>query len=187
MIARGARLVLVGCLLGAIAGPVRAQARLTQDEVLALAFPNAASIDRKTAFLSEVERKRAERAAGEGARVAQNVVTFYLAVDVRGAPIGVAYFDAHIVRTLDEVLMIVVGLDDAIRRIDVVRFSEPPEYEASDRWLETIVGKSLNEELSLKGDVVNITGASLTARAVVRASRRALALHAVIEPFAEAR
>ncbi len=177
------RLALVTVGLAGWTVELSAQARLTQDEALHLAFPEAAHIERKTAFLSEEDRALAEQAAGEGIRVEQNVVTYYLAQGTDGLPLGVAYFDAHIVRTLDEVLMIVVGTDDSIRSVDVLRFSEPPEYRAPDAWLATIRGKSLGDELSLKGDVVNLTGASLTARAVVRASRLVLALHEAIAPF----
>jgi len=174
--------VAVTCLALAMSPELSAQ-RLTQDEALRLAFPEAARIERKTAFLSETERAAAEAAAEEGIRIDQTVVTYYIALDAADSALGVAYFDAHIVRTLDEVLMIVVGRDNAIARIDVLRFAEPPEYRAPDGWIELLVGHSLNDELSMKGDVPNITGASLTARAVMQAARRALALHGVIVPF----
>jgi Na+-translocating ferredoxin:NAD+ oxidoreductase RnfG subunit len=170
-------------LLGTVApGGLSAQ-RLTQDEALRLAFPDAARFDRQTAFLSEAERAAAEAAAAEGIRIDRTVVTYYVARDAADSILGVAYFDAHIVRTLDEVLMIVVGRDDTIRRIDVLRFREPPEYRAPDGWIDLLEGRALNAELSMKGDIPNITGASLTARAVTQAARRALALHGVIGPF----
>lgn len=96
---------------------------------------------------------------------------------------GAAYFDAHRVRTLPEVLMIVVGPEGRVRRIEILRFSEPPEYEAPRSWLEQFREKPLSDDLSLKGSIVNITGATLTSRAVTNATRRTLAIHSVVRPF----
>jgi hypothetical protein len=97
--------------------------------------------------------------------------------------VGVAYFDAHPVRTLPEVLMVVVDPDARVRRVEVVRFSEPPEYMAPDGWIEQFHGRALDPELSLKGDIANVTGATLTAMAVTASVRRVLATHAIIRPL----
>ena len=159
-----------------------AQVLMTRDEALRLAFPDA-ELERRTAFLTDEEVARAEREAGEGVEVDRRVVNYYVAT--RGCrPVGVAYFDAHRVRTLEEVLMVVVDPDDRIERVEVLRFSEPPDYLAPEGWLDQLDGKALSAELSLKGDVVNMTGATLTSRAVVAAARRVLALHRVIAPHA---
>lgn len=165
-----------------ICGPAAAQG-LTQEEALRLAFPPPATIERRTAFLEEADRAQAARWAGPDVDVDQSVVTYYVGYSDDVGPIGVAYFDVHRVRTLSEVLMIVVTPDDRIERVEVLRFSEPPEYRAPEGWLEQFEGRGLNEELSLKGGIVNITGATLTSRAVTLAARRVLALHRVIRPF----
>ena len=160
----------------------RVQSVLTQEEALALAFPDAQEIERRTAYLSSAELDRARAAAGEGVAVETRVVTYYLAMQ-SGSPVGVAYFDAHRVRTLPEVLMVVVGTDDRIRRLELLRFQEPPDYRPPSAWLQRFRGRPLDRQLSLKGGVVNLTGATLTAGAVTGAARRALALHQVISPF----
>lgn len=162
--------------------PCRAQT-LTQDEALALAFPDAV-IERATAFLDDAQRTRAASLAGPDVAIESGVVTYYLARR-DGAAVGVAYFDAHRVRTLPQVLMVVIGPDDRIRRIETVSFREPPEYRAPNGWLRQFDGSGLGEDLSLKGSIANITGATLTAGAVGRAARRTLALHRVIAPFPE--
>ena len=112
----------------------------------------------------------------------QSVVTYYVAVRERAAA-GVAYFDAHIVRSLSQVLMIVVTPNGRVGRIEVLKNEEPPEYEARGGWLDLFTGSALDRSLSLKGSIPNMTGASLTSQAVVRAVRRVLALHHVIDPF----
>lgn len=159
-----------------------AQVSMTQQEALELAFPPPLEVQRRTAFLSEEELERARLLAGEEVEIDQRVVTHYLAMNGE-SPVGVAYFDAHQVRTLPEVLMIVVSPEARIERIEVLRFSEPPEYRASEKWIEQFYGEALTDELSSKGSIVNMTGATLTSRAVIHASRRVLALHEVIRPF----
>jgi uncharacterized protein with FMN-binding domain len=91
------------------------------------------------------------------------------------------------VRTLNEVLMFVVSPGGRITRVDILEFLEPPEYRASPRWLGQLLGRGLDDALSLKGSVVNLTGATLTSRAIARASRRVLAVHQVIAPLATPR
>lgn len=155
-----------------------AQTFLTQEEALALAFPPPAAVERKTAFLDEAGLAHARELAGE-AEVKSGIVTYY--VGRRGGrTLGYAYFDAHRVRTLPEVLMIVVTPSGTVERIEVLRFSEPREYLAPERWLDQFEGRPLGDELSTRRGIVNITGATLTARAVTRAVRRVLALHATI-------
>lgn len=181
----GSALAICAASLGALATSALAQARVTQAEALRLAFPAPLEIERKTAFLSEDDLEAARRVAGEDVDIEVRVVTYYVATSA-SAPVGVAYFDAHRVRTLPEVLMIVVTPEAQIDRVEILKFSEPPEYRAPETWLQQLHGHELSEALSLKGSVINMTGATLTSRAVVRASRRVLALHQIIQPFAAA-
>lgn len=175
----GAALALAASLPVAAVG----QTLMTQEEALAAAFPAPAAVERRTAFLTDAQLERAGRLAGPGTKIEQSVVTYYVAAR-DGEPAGVAYFDAHRVRTLAEVVMVVVTPDGRVGRVDVLKFMEPPEYRAPAGWLEQLDGRPLDDDLSLKGGILNLTGATLTARAMVGAVRRVLALHAVIDPFA---
>ena len=173
--------LLAACvLLASLADQAQGQLRLTQQDALRLAFPEPALIERHTAFLDDTDIATARDLAGPGVELASRVVTYYVGVSDDGEPLGAAYFDSHLVRTLHEVLMIVVTPDDRIGRIEVLRFDEPPEYLVPDDWIAQLEGKALDGELSLKGSVVNMTGATLTSEAIVAAGRRALAVHTVI-------
>ena len=178
---RGAAALLALALL-AVAAPAAAQGVLTQEEALRLAFPAGTQVERRTAYLDEAQLAAARRAAGPGVELTQRVVTHY--VGTRGGrPVGVAYFDSHRVRTLPEVLMIVVDVHARVERIEVLKFGEPPEYRAPEKWLERVEGKALAPELALKRGVPHLSGATLTAEAVTAAARRVLALHAVVRPL----
>lgn len=173
-----ALLVLAAAL---VPGAAASQTLLTQEEALELAFP-AAVVERRTAYLSDEQLVRARELAGDGVEVEQTIVSYYVGLR-DGDPVGAAYFDVHRVRTKNEVVVVVVGLDARIQRVDVLKFTEPPEYGAPEGWIEQLEGRALDASLSTRGGIHNLTGATLTARALTRAARRVLALHAVIEPF----
>jgi electron transport complex protein RnfG len=173
----------VAAVLLALAGLpacASAQTLMTQEEALDLAFPAPTRVERATAYLSDAQLAEARERAGDDVSIEQGVVTYYVGYR-DGRPVGVAYFDVHRVRTKAEVVMVVVTPDARIQRIDVVKFTEPPEYRAPDGWIEQLEGRALDDELALTGSIRNLTGATLTARALTRAARRVLALHAVIE------
>lgn len=159
-----------------------AQVFLTQDEALALAFPAPATIERRTAFLDEAQLSRVRELAGSGVVVEQRVVSYY--VGRRGAaPIGVAYFDAHTVRTVREIVMVVVDPAGGVDRVEILSFLEPREYMASAPWIEQLSGRALTDDLAVDRGIVNLTGATLTAGALTAAARRVLALHELIQPL----
>lgn len=168
-------------LLGTVAA-APAQVRMTQPEALASVFPDTSRMDRRTAYLSEDQVERARELAGPSTEVDAPVVTYYVGPDGDGGRVA-AYFDVHRVRTHPEVLMIVVGEDAAVRRVEVLKFEEPREYLPPEGWLGQFPGRRLTGGLSTRGEIAGITGATLTARAVTRAVRRTLALHRVISPF----
>lgn len=173
-----------GLLLGALAwlalpGAAGAQVFLTQEEALRLAFPAPAVIERHTAYLTADELARARALAGGRVPLEQGIVTYYTGRR-EGRTLGVAYFDVHRVRTLPEVLMIVVGTDARVQRVEIVKFAEPPDYLAPAGWLAQFPDRRLDDRLSTKGEIVNMTGATLTSSAITEAVRRVLALHQVI-------
>lgn len=159
------------------AASARAKVFLTQEEALKLAFPGAA-VERKTAFLTEAQRREARRLSGD-TELPAGLVTYYAATK-EGAPVGTAYFDTHRVRTLPETIMVVVGPSGTVARIEVLSFQEPEEYLPRPRWYAQFSGKPLDDDLSMKRAIRPVTGATLTARATTDAARRVLALHRVL-------
>lgn len=180
-------ILVAGLVLGLLAvdsPALRGQVLMTQEEALEIAFPDPATVERRTAYLSEEELDEARRFAGDGTEVDRTVVTYYVGRS-GGRALGAAYFDAHRVRTMRQVTMVVVGRDDSIERVEVLSFAEPPEYMASDRWIEQLIGRRLTPGLRVGREIVNLTGATLTARSLTDAARRTLALHRVVDPFEE--
>ncbi len=148
----------------------------SQEEALQEAFPGA-SVERHTVFLDDRQAEQVRRLGGT--KPSSRVVTYYQGIR-DGEILGTAYFDTHRVRTLPEVLMIVVGADSTVRRVAILSFLEPRDYLPSERWFEQFHGRSLGEGLSLKREIRGITGATLSSRAATQAVRRVLALHRIL-------
>lgn len=177
------RTTLIAALLATICPvPARAQGkvRLTVQEALALAFPDC-KVERKSVFLTKRQKKRVTDLTGNK-RVPGVVFPYVATHEKTGQPAGTAYFDRHRVRTLPEVLMIVVSPDHVVRRIEVLAFAEPEDYLPRASWYAQFRGKTLDRDLQLKRHIKGVTGATLTARATTDAVRRVLALHRVLHP-----
>lgn len=155
---------------------------MTREQALRVAFPEPARIERRTAFLDSSQLAQARESAGPQVELSQRVVTYYVGIS-DSALSGAAYFDAHLVRTLPEVVMVVVAPGGRVKLIEVLKFAEPPEYRAPERWLEQFHGRLLTRELAHRRGIIGISGATLTSRALTQGVRRILALHEVIQPF----
>ena len=141
-------------------------------------FGAEAKFERKTLFLNAQQLK----AAGELAAAPINQSALLTVYIVRNAKkiVGYAYIDVHVVRTMQETVMIALDARAHVKRIMVLNFNEPQEYLPSERWLSQYAGKPLSPSLSLKGDIQTLTGATLSARAIDQSTRRILAIHKVV-------
>lgn len=170
------RLVLLFAIAGA-AAQAEARVFMTQQQALASAFPAGTQVKRQAVFLSAQQQAAAQKESGVD--FDDQLVVRYVGV-AGGTITGYAYFDTHRVRTLPETVMVVVGPEGRIHRVEVLSFDEPPDYLPKPRWIDQLRGRKLDDELSITGAVRPLSGASLTARAILNASRKVLALHKVI-------
>jgi len=140
-----------------VALSANARVLMTQEQALASAFPAGVKVTRQTIFLEH-----------------------QLVIRYAGSNGSYAYFDTHRVRTEPETVMVVVNAAGKIERVDILSFDEPTDYFPKRRWLDQFLGRKLDKDLSLKGAIRPISGASLTGAAIVNASRRILAIHQVL-------
>ena len=163
--------LLVAIVVVAASLSASARVLMTQQQALASAFPNAKPA-RQTFFLTKQQLDAARKESG---------VDFDEQLVIRYAgPTGFAYFDTHRVRTLPETVMIVVTPDGRIDRVEILSFDEPTDYFPKRRWLDQLLHRKLDDDLSLKRAIRPISGASLSGQAIVNATRKVLALHHVI-------
>ena len=156
---------------------VSAALLLTQKEALALAFGAGETVERKTAYLTEEQVKKAET---EGqVKIPSRVWSYYVGTSSAGVA-GYAYFETHVVKTVTETFMAVLEPDGRVRAIELLAFAEPPDFKPGKRWLAQFKGKSSRDALWVGRAIRNITGASLTSQAMTDAVRRILAIHGLV-------
>lgn len=161
------------CLAGRAA---RATVFLAKDEALALAFPDGDRVEERVVILTDAQKAEVEQRA----RAPLESQLWTIHVGWKGGAVqGYAVIDSHIVRTLPETFMVVVDPDGRLRRVDVLAFHEPPEYQPPDRWIAQFQGRALDDDLKIGAGIQGITGATLSAQAMTAGVRRALALVAV--------
>ncbi|MDR3683631.1 MAG: FMN-binding protein [Geothrix sp.] len=155
-----------------LSGAALVQALPAQHEALTLAFPECTFV-RKDCYPTPAQAAQAEALAG-----GKLPGLWYVAYEAwkDGKLQGVAFFDTHRVRTENETAMVAVGQDGRLRRVEVVAFREPPDYAPKAAWLGQFQGRALDGELTLKRAIRPLSGATLTANALLDASRRGLAL-----------
>ncbi|MXY96931.1 MAG: hypothetical protein F4Z29_04095 [Gemmatimonadetes bacterium] len=169
--------MLAAVALIAVPATATASVYLTVGEALEMAFPEC-EIERRTIYLTEQQKTD----AGGMARVELNSAIIYPYVALKeGRIAGVAYFDNHIVRTLDETIMVAIDPEDRVHRVELLVFNEPPEYIPPDAWYRLFPGQRLDDRLAVNRGIRGILGATLTTRSTTDAVRRMLAIHHVIK------
>lgn len=160
-------------LTTAAAVPLLGRTLMTREQALASAFPSAQPVVRQKFFLTQQQLAEARRESG---------LNFDDTLIVRYVSPGgsFAYFDTHRVRTLPETIMVVVKADGSVERVDILTFDEPTDYFPKRRWIDQLAGRKLGRELALDRAIRPLSGASLTSRAIVNATRKILALHHVL-------
>ena len=149
----------------------------TEAEAAALAFPGCVVVQ-QTASLSAEKQQLAKDAAKVDA-VPASVVRYVATRE--GKVVGHAYVDRRTVRTHAQKLLVVLGADDKVTRVEILAFDEPREYRPRAAFYAQFQGKDLRDELQPRRGIQPVAGATLTVRATVDAVRTVLAIHAQLE------
>ncbi len=169
--------MIVVAALALLTLAAEARVFMTQQQAIASAFPSGTHVVRQTFFLTKLQVDAARKSSGVD--FTDQLVVRYTGFS--GATlVGYAYFDSHRVRTLPETVMVVLTPDSRVDRVTILSFDEPPDYLPKKRWLDQFKSRKLDDELSLNRAVRPISGASLSGRAILSASRKMLALHQAI-------
>jgi len=153
----------------------------TPEKALKSLFPDA-EVEVKNFILSKEKKKLAQQLGK--VPIESRLVSWYI-VKKGDEIVAYGYVDIHKVRTHTESVLFVINPRGEIELVEVLSFNEPLEYMADENWLALFKGKALGKDpVKLRRDIPNMTGATLTARVITKAARRALALWKVL--FGEA-
>jgi hypothetical protein len=171
------RLIAIAAALWLGAAGAGAEVFLSQQEALALAFPEADRVETRTHVLTDEQAARIE-ALSRGPLDSKLV---RIHTGWRGEEVlGYALIDVHVVRTLSEALLVVLSPAGEVRNLRVLAFHEPPDYLPKERWYAQFEGKTGSAPLRIGGDLHGVVGATLSSRAAALCVRRALACYEVL-------
>ena len=91
-----------------------------------------------------------------------------------------SYVDSHIVRTLNETVLITIDEQNKIERYQISSFMEPTEYKPPTKWLKQLLNRTILKNYRLGYEVDALSGATLSAQASVKTSRKILFLHKIL-------
>ncbi len=166
--------VLTGIGLAAMSAASLAKIYYSKQEAMELAFGKDAEVEMLPLFLTSEQRRRIEQKART--KLESSLYTLYVGKR-DGSPVGYAAIETHTVRTKPETLLIVLNPDGTLKRIEILAFHEPQEYQPPDRWFAQLLGGVSLEDLRLGGEVEGISGATLSARAAIESVRKIVSLY----------
>ena len=170
-------LLAVTIFFGSFSPSLEAEVLHTQAQAIALAFPGADRVEKKTHVLSDPDAAVIERRSRSS--LGSRLVTLHTAH--RGETLlGYAVIDVHTVRTQSEALMIALDARGRVLDVRVLVFREPLDYMPAKRWYALFLGKDAGDALRVGHDIDGVTGATLTTRATADAVRRMLAYYEVL-------
>jgi len=141
------------------------------------AFPESARVSRKAVFLTNDQVAHIQENAKT--KLESKVVTYYTGSE-NDSVLGYAYFESGIVRTKPATYMVVLDSDGEVKYVEILAFYEPLDYLPAPNWLALFEGAILKTGLWPGRDIHNITGATLTTRAITLGVRKILAIHETI-------
>ena len=132
--------ILLFLSLFALAHVASATVFYSKDEAFELAFGAGAEIESLPVFLTDEQADQIEKTAQ--VKLDSKLYTFH--VGKRGGQIlGYAAIESHNVRTQPETVMILLSPTGELRRVEVLAFHEPPEYQPPARWFERLYGRPI--------------------------------------------
>lgn len=154
----------------------------TNSEILESAFPGA-EIEKRRVKLTPEMRKEIETLIKR--RFFMRRFSFYVAKR-GGETLGYAAEANEIGKTKPITFMVILDKKGVVKRIDILVFRETQGYEIKNpRWRKQFVGKSLRDPFRLKRDIDNISGATLSSRAVTKGVKKVLAVFKVVRQILE--
>ncbi len=147
------------------------------EQALAQIYPGS-QIEVRNITLTREQVEEVQKISG--VKVESRLASWYI-VKKSGQIIAYGYADIHRVRTHPEVVLYTITPEGKLDVVEVLAFYEPLEYMPEDQWLKLFAGKQLSKDpIRLRRDIPNITGATLTARAITDNARKVLVMWQLI-------
>lgn len=147
---------------------------LTPAEALQRIFKDSAEVYKQDFQVTPQMQKQAQKLLGY--ELPRSVYSFYLGKS-GGKVDGYALIDEEVGKVLPITFITRISPQGKVEVVEIMVYRESRGGEVQDkRFLNQFKNKSLQDEIRLHGDIINITGATLSSRALVVGVKRALVL-----------
>ncbi|NRA40256.1 MAG: FAD:protein FMN transferase [Planctomycetes bacterium] len=151
---------------------------LDTDEALALAFPQSGNIE---VFIPTLNAQQVRLVKDAAASKAKGKLLAVYVAHSDGALDGISIIDKVRCRTLMMTFCASFNADGKIKRIDIMDYPEPIGNAVKGRkYLRRFNGRAHGEKLRNRKEIPNISGSSLSCRALVERMRFLLAFQSIV-------
>lgn len=140
-------------------------------------FPHSVMIQKHTTILNKEQKKELSRISEQ--KVKKSIFTYFISVDKQNKK-HYGFIINSKIRSKSAAVIYFIS-SGKIKAIEILQFNEPREYLPREEWLHQFENKSNKDKPEIKSNITNISGATLSAKALVRQLRLALALYEMIE------
>lgn len=148
----------------------------TYQEMLSLMYPNCKR-KKENIFLTKEQKKEIEQALDQ--KIHSPMALRYHIECPSGH--SFAYVDSHIVRTMNQTVVVGIGQKGRITHYKISSFMEPSEYRPPQQWIKQLINKGPEDKYQLNHEIDALSGATLSANAVVKSSKKVIKMHQVLK------
>jgi len=174
------KIILLALTCASLSFEARAQTTvfLKPEEALKLLFKDSKEVYKEDHVLTPEQAKQAQDILKY--ELPKNSYSFYLG-KTEGKVDGYALIDEQIGKVNPITFVTRINPDGKVAAVEIMVYRESHGGEvASKRFLNQFKEKGLNDEIRLHGNIVNVTGATLSSQALVVGVNRALALWQIL-------
>ena len=164
----------LGCLCLTRSASAQTTVFLKPEEALKLLFKDSQEVIKEDHSVTPEVQEKVSKLLGY--ELAKSDYPFYIG-RTNGQIDGYAVIDDEVGKVLPITFVTRIAPDGKVAAVEIMVYRESHGGEvASRRFLNQFREKSLNDELRLHGNIVNVTGATLSSQALVKGVKRALVL-----------
>jgi len=173
-------LIFFGFLVAGLSGPGFAQTTvyLSPEDALKIIFKDSKEVYKEDHSLTQEQSAALQKLLNY--EIPKNSYTFYLG-KTDGKVDGYALIDEQVGKYLPITFVTRIDPSGKVTAVEIMVYRESHGGEVtSKRFLNQFKEKGLNDEIRLHGNIVNVSGATLSSQALVIGVNRALALWQVL-------
>ena len=141
-------------------------------------FPHSKMTNKYNIVLTKDEKVLLSQKSHQ--KVKKSIFTYFVTEDENNNK-NYGFIISSKVRSKSATAIYFISSSRKIKAIEILKFNEPKQYEPKERWMQQFKDKNAEDKLQVRKNITNITGATLSAKTLVRQSKLALALYEFIK------